>query len=116
MEVNSRGSKDILRFRQDSRPQEWRQIFQRDELDAATETCFEQLEQREKVVVSLGARRELNQEIDFAVGAGFAARDGTVQRETLNTQRADLPFRCDQTPTVCSRVSEVIPIETNVAS
>ena len=43
-------------------------------------------------------QEELNQKINVAVGAGFAAHDGTEQREALDTEGADLPLRCEQTP------------------
>lgn len=96
----SRGSKDILCFRQDMRSQERRQRLDSNKLDCAAEACLEQLGQREKTVVSLGSRKELDQEIDITVATSLTACYAAEQCEPPHTKYTDLrrrrnkPFNC----------------------
>src|SRR3954471_9297945 len=96
----SRGSKDILCFREDMRSQERRQRLDSNQLDCATEACLEQLRQREKTRVRLGAWKELDQEVYITVSASLTAYYGAEQCESLHTKCTDLrprrnkPFNC----------------------
>jgi hypothetical protein len=79
------GSKDIFRFREDARPQEWRQSLDCHKLHPAPETFFEQLGKSEETGVRLGAREKLDQEVDITVETGPASRNGTEKSQPLDT-------------------------------
>src|SRR5437763_5024806 len=75
------------------RSQERRQRLDSNKLDCAAQACLKQLREREKTVVRLGPRKELDQEVDVAVAASLTTCDGTEECEPLHTQCTDLRFR-----------------------
>src|SRR6185295_1771871 len=86
----SRGSKDILRFGQDPRPDERREGLRRDEVHSTAESSFQEVEKCKKAIECLGPREELNEEIKIAVRSGFAAKNRTEQREPLDAECLNL--------------------------
>ena len=63
MPAIARHSKDILRFGENTRPDERREGLGRHQLDATTETGFEKLGQGEKALERLAAGRERDKEV-----------------------------------------------------
>jgi hypothetical protein len=85
-----------MRLGHDPRPREWRRRFQCHELDMASEAGFEQLGKRQEVRVGLGARVELDQQVNIAAGTCLIPHDRTEQGEPFDPRRLDFRFRFDQ--------------------
>jgi len=75
------GTKDILRFCEDSRSDERRERLRRHELHSSSKTVFEELRKDEEVLVRLGTGRKLHEQIDITVWAGVAAQNRPEQRK-----------------------------------
>ena len=86
----SRDSKDIFRFGQNARPDEWRERFRADELDPAAQASFEQLGQCKETRVGFGARGELDEDVDVTAVVRLPAQDRTEQGEAAYAQGPDL--------------------------
>ncbi len=88
----SRGSENILRFCQDMRSDERRKRLNCNEFHPTPETVFEKLGKRKKAIERLGAREELNKEVNVAVRPGIATKDGTEKGEPGDTKRTNFRF------------------------
>jgi hypothetical protein len=86
----SRGSKDILRIREDSGTNERRESLGRHEFDRTSEARFQQIGEREKPVKRLRAWCELNEKVHVALRARLPAQDRSKQREPDHAEAANL--------------------------
>jgi len=74
-ERESRGSKDILGFGQNPRPDERRERLRGHELHPSSEALLEQVGQVQEAIERLRARRKLYEEVDVAVGPSLIPQD-----------------------------------------
>jgi hypothetical protein len=81
---NSRGSKDIRCFGEDMWSNKRRQRFRSDEFDPPAKRRLQQVSKRQKMVVGLFARPELDKNIDVAIRPRCFPLHGSKQGQTLD--------------------------------
>lgn len=105
---NSRGSKDIGRFRNDVLPDKKRKRFACHKFHGPVQKSFKELGKRYEAIEAFLAGNEFDQEIDIAVGARLAAGNGSEKREALHAERADLGLGGPDPPHHVGELGDVI--------
>jgi hypothetical protein len=68
----------------------WRKRFNGDEFDAAPKPRFQEIGERHETIEVLGSGGELDQQVNVAVRAGFAAKHRPKESKPHHTHRVDL--------------------------